>query len=87
MSKEELLALAREGKAQIEETMSYVVTRYWIGEPAKSKDLDGPAIRVELSEFGVESAFYHAEGEGLIDLTDAEADTMAEAIGVSLDRD
>jgi hypothetical protein len=85
MSKQEVLALARDGKAHIEETESYVVTRYWIG-PAPSEDLDGPAIRVDISEYGVEDAFFYAPGKPMVNLTPTEAEMVVEAIGVSLTR-
>jgi hypothetical protein len=76
MTKDELMTLAKEGKAHIEETLTYMVTRYRI----TGDDADAPeTMFVELSEYGVEHASY-TDGEEDTELTAAEAEVVRAAI-------
>lgn len=76
MTKDELMTLAKEGKAHIEETLTYMVTRYRItGDDADDPD----TMFVELSEYGVEHAFY-TDGEEDTELTASEAEVVRAAI-------
>lgn len=84
MTKDELIALAKEGKASIE--VAYTITRYCItqeGVDAEGGRFDYPAVFMSISneDNGVyEDAAYFTDGVDEIDLTDDEAETLAEAI-------
>jgi hypothetical protein len=81
MTKDELIALARGGKAHIEETSTYLVTRYQI---VADVDADGlPAIYAELSEVGVEHAYY-TDGSNEHELTPDEGNEVWAAIDTAL---
>jgi len=78
MTKDELIALAREGKAHIE--VAYTITRYCVTPTA---DMDYEAIFFSISnEDGdvYDDAAYFTDGDDEIDLTDDDAETLRIAI-------
>ncbi|MGZ5440349.1 MAG: hypothetical protein ACXW4P_03790 [Thermoanaerobaculia bacterium] len=84
MTKDELIALAREGKARIE--VAYTITRYCITQDGVddngARSLD-PAIFMSISneDGGVhEDAAYFTDATDETDLTDDEAEILCEAI-------
>lgn len=83
MTKDELIALAREGKAHIEEWASHIVTRYGVSESA---DNDGEAdvLFVTLCEEGTVHDAYFSGEEGVSDLTADEIDIVRTAIETKL---
>lgn len=73
MTKDELIALARDGKAPIEESMTYLVTRYRI-EPVTASETNA-VLCVEVSEYGIEDSFF-MDGYATMELTAPEEDEL-----------
>ena len=84
MTKDELIALANEGKASIE--VAYTITRYCItprGIDVEGDRLEYPAIFVSINnEDGqvFEDAEYYTDGVDESDLTDNEVAVLRKAI-------
>jgi hypothetical protein len=84
MTKSELIALARDGKAHVE--VAYTITRYCItrkGGEEFGRFVDYPAVFMSISneDGGVyEDAAYFTDGVDEEDLTNEECDTLAEVI-------
>jgi hypothetical protein len=81
MTKDELMALAREGKASIEESLTYLVTRYRI-EPVNAPETNA-VLCVELSTYGIEDSFF-TDGEVIMDLTSQDDDELHAVIDAFL---
>jgi hypothetical protein len=84
MTKDELIALSREGKASIE--VAYTITRYCVtqrGIDAEGDRLEYPVIFMSISnEDGhlYQDAAYYTDGVDETDLTDAQAEVLCDAI-------
>jgi hypothetical protein len=90
MTKDELIALAKEGKAHIE--VAYTITRYCItqeGVDGEGDRFDYPAVFMSISNEDnslYDDAAYFTDGSDEIDLTDEDADVLWSAIQTAMTR-
>jgi hypothetical protein len=83
MTKQELIELARDGKAYIH--LAYTISRYCITKDGHGGD-DTAAVYISISDQdgGVhDDAAYYTDGDADEDLTDTEAETLRAAIEAS----
>jgi hypothetical protein len=84
MTKDELIALAREGKAHIE--VAYTITRYCV-TPAAKMDYEAIFLSISNEDDSVyDDAAYFTDGVDEVDLTEEDAETLQAAIGQKLGR-